>query len=78
MSHFLLSHLKVISDRNMGLKLKCSDLGEPTCPFVARAENMEELMETLGKHAKKVHGYTDEQLQEPEMAAAVKAATQKE
>jgi predicted small metal-binding protein len=39
---------------------------------------MEELMETMGKHAKKVHGYTDEQLQEPEMVAAVKAATQKE
>jgi predicted small metal-binding protein len=62
----------------MGMKLKCSDLGEPTCPFVARGENMEELMETMGKHAKKVHGYTDEQLQAPEMAAAVKAAIQKE
>ena len=61
----------------MGMKLNCSDLGEPACPFVARGENMEELMETMGKHAKTVHGYTDEQLQAPEMAAAVKATMQK-
>ena len=39
---------------------------------------MEVLKETMGKHAKTVHGYTDEQLQAPEMAAAVKAAMQKE
>ena len=62
----------------MGMTLKCSDLGEPACPFVARGENMEELMETMGKHAKKVHGYTDEQLQAPEMADAVKAAVKME
>ena len=62
----------------MGLKVACSDLGEPTCPFVARGENMEELNEALGKHAKEVHGYTDEKLQSPEIVAAVKAAIQKE
>jgi len=62
----------------MGLKVQCSDLGEPTCPFVARGENMEELMEIMGPHAKEVHGYTDEQLQAPEMVAAMKAAVQEE
>lgn len=59
------------------MKLKCSDLGT-TCPFVAQGDNMEELMETMGKHAKEVHGYTDEQLQDPEMIATIKAAIQKE
>lgn len=39
---------------------------------------MEELMETMGKHAKEVHAYTDEQLQDPEMIATIKAAIQKE
>jgi predicted small metal-binding protein len=67
----------------MGLKVKCNDLErelglEPTCQFVARGENMEELNEALGKHAKEVHGYTDEQLKSPEVVAAVKAAIQKE
>ncbi len=67
----------------MGLKLQCSDLErelgrEATCPFVAHGENMEELMEDLGKHAKEVHGYTDEQLQDPKTVAAVNAATQEE
>ena len=67
----------------MGLKVKCSDLErelglEPTCKFVARGENMEELNKSLGKHAKEVHEYTDEQLQSPEVVAAVKAAIQKE
>lgn len=63
----------------MGLKLQCSDLErelgrEATCPFVAHGENMEELMEDLGKHAKEVHGYTDEQLVDPKTIEAVKAA----
>ena len=67
----------------MGLKVKCSDLEremgvEAACPFVARGENMEELMADLGKHAKEVHGYTDEQLQAPETVAAVEATIQKE
>jgi predicted small metal-binding protein len=35
---------------------------------------MEELMEDLGKHAKEVHGYTDEQLVDPKTIEAVKAA----
>ena len=66
----------------MGLKLQCSDLErelgiEATCPYVAQGENMEELMADLGKHAKEVHGYTDEQLQDPKTVAAVNAAIQR-
>ena len=67
----------------MGLKLRCSDLErelgmEATCPYVAHGENMEELMADLGKHAKEVHGYTDEQLVAPKTIEAVKAAIKKE
>ena len=67
----------------MGLKIKCTDLEqelgvEATCPYVAHGENMEELMEDLGKHAKEVHGYTDEQLADPKTIEAVKAVIQKE
>ena len=67
----------------MRLKLQCGDLErelglEATCPYVARGENMEELMADMGAHAKEVHGYTDEQLQDPKTVAAVNAATQEE
>ncbi len=61
----------------MGLKLKCSDLGN-NCPFVAHGETMEELTEEVWKHAKEVHGYTDEQILDPKMMETVKAAIQKE
>ncbi len=67
----------------MGLKLECSDLErklgiEATCPFVARGESTEELMESLVPHAKEVHGYTEEQLLSPEITDAVKAVIKKE
>lgn len=63
----------------MRLKLQCGDLErelglEATCPYVARGENMEELMADMGAHAKEVHGYTDEQLVDPKTIEAVKAA----
>jgi len=32
----------------------------------------------MEKHAKKVHGYTDEQLKDPEMIKKIKAAIKKE
>jgi predicted small metal-binding protein len=67
----------------MGLKIKCSDIEsaqglKPSCPYVAQGENMEELMADLGKHAKKVHAYTDEMLQAPETVALIKATVIKE
>jgi predicted small metal-binding protein len=67
----------------MGLKIKCKDLEqklgiEPACPFIARGEDMDELTEDLWKHAKEVHGYTEEQLLSPEITDAVKAVIKKE
>ena len=51
---------------------------EGSCPFVARGENMEELTEDLWNHAKKVHGFTDEELLYPKVTKAVKAVIKKE
>lgn len=51
---------------------------EASCSFVARGEDIEELTEDLWKHAKDVHGYTDEELQSPKVTDAVKAAIKKE
>ncbi len=61
----------------MGLKLACQDLGT-ACPYVARGETTEELMADAAKHAKEVHGYTDEQLNDPEMQEKIKAAIKEE
>ncbi len=61
----------------MGYKLACRDLGMD-CPYVARGETMEELMALTIKHGKKVHGYTDEQLNDPKMAKVIKAAVKRE
>jgi len=61
----------------MAMKLACRDL-ESDCTYVARGETEEELMADMGKHAKEVHGYTDEQLKDPEMMKKVKAAIKKE
>ena len=61
----------------MGLTLACKDLGTD-CPYVARGETEDELMTDGGKHAKEVHGYTDEQLSDPEMVKKIKAAVKQE
>ena len=61
----------------MGLKLACKDLGT-ACPFVAHGETMEELNVNAEKHAKEVHGYTDEQLSDPKMQEKIKAAIKEE
>jgi predicted small metal-binding protein len=39
---------------------------------------VEQVMADAAKHAKEVHGYTDEQLKSPEMMAKVKAAIKQE
>jgi predicted small metal-binding protein len=61
----------------MGLTLACKDLGTD-CPYVARADTREELMEDMTRHAKTVHSYTDEQLKDPKMMEAIKAAVKQE
>lgn len=52
--------------------LACKDTGMTQCPYVARAENEEDVLKDAGIHAKQVHGYTDEQLSDPEMITTLK------
>ena len=61
----------------MGLKVACRDVGVD-CSYVARGETLEQLMADGGKHAKEVHGYTDEQLSNPELITKIKAAIKQE
>jgi predicted small metal-binding protein len=50
------------------MTLACGDIDSSSnCPFVARAETEEALFTDTAKHAKDVHGYTDEQLNDPEL-----------
>ncbi len=63
----------------MGLTLACKDLDpKSNCPYVARGETMEQLIPDMAKHAKEVHGYTDEQLNSPEMKEKINAAVKQE
>ena len=50
----------------MGFTLACRDAGID-CDYVSKGETKEELMQNASKHGKEVHGYTDEELQNPEM-----------
>jgi len=61
----------------MAKTMACQDLGVD-CSYVARGETEEELMADVAKHAKEVHGYTDEQLKDPEMMKKVEAAIKTE
>ncbi len=61
----------------MAMTLACRDTGAD-CPYVARGETENELMADIVKHAKEVHGYTDEQLNDPKMIEKVKAAIKRE
>ena len=45
---------------------------------MARAETEEELMTQIAKHAKEVHDYTDEQLNDPAMIEKIKAIVKEE
>lgn len=49
----------------MPFSLACRDAGVD-CPYVAGGETIEEVLEDAKKHAKEVHGYTDEQANDPE------------
>ena len=61
----------------MTYTLACKDTGVD-CPFVARGETEEEMMKKAVKHVKEAHGYTDEQINSPEMKEIVKKAVKKE
>ena len=48
----------------MAYTLACRDAGV-ACDFVARGETEEEVLVEGVKHVKAVHGYTDEQINDP-------------
>jgi predicted small metal-binding protein len=48
----------------MAYTLACRDAGI-ACDFVARGETEEEVLAKGKKHVKEVHGYTDEQVNDP-------------
>lgn len=56
----------------MGMTLACRDSGID-CDYVTRGETVEEIMQDIAKHAKNVHGYTDEQLKDPELLEKIKS-----
>ena len=57
----------------MAFQIACRDLGMD-CDYVASGATMDELMADGGKHGKEVHGFTDEQMQDPGLAEKLKAA----
>ena len=48
----------------MAYSLACKDAGV-ACEFVATGETEEEVLAKGAKHVKEVHGYTDEQVNDP-------------
>lgn len=57
----------------MAMTVSCRDTGAD-CDYVARGETEEELMADVMKHGKEVHGFTEEQLKDPEMMRKIKTA----
>ncbi len=55
----------------MAYTLACKDAGI-SCPFVARGETREEVLQKGLKHVKETHGYTDKQLSDPKFIEASK------
>ena len=56
----------------MAYSLACRDTGID-CSHVSRGETIEELWEDGVKHVKEMHGYTDEQLNDPKFKEEMKA-----
>ena len=51
-------------ETEMAYTLACRDAGVD-CDFVARGETEEQVLAEGVKHVKEVHGYTDEQVNDP-------------
>lgn len=60
----------------MAYTLACRDAGVD-CPYVARGETEEEVLQDATKHVKEVHGYTDEQLNDPKFLEEAKKLMKK-
>ena len=61
----------------MTYKINCADLGAD-CSWEGGAESKKELYEKVAKHAKEVHDYTDEQLNDPKMMALMEKHVKEE
>ena len=61
----------------MAYTFACRDAGETSCPFVARGETKEEVFAKAAKHAKEMHGYTDEKLSDPKFIEQMKVIMKK-
>ena len=55
----------------MAYELACKDFGT-TCDYVAKGETEEAVLQDGAKHAKEVHGYTDEQVNDPKWVEEAK------
>jgi len=55
----------------MAYTLACKDAGI-TCPYIARGETEEEVLQESIKHVKEAHSYTDEQLGDPKFLEEAK------
>ena len=60
----------------MTYTLACRDSGVD-CDFVARGETEEEVLANGTAHVKEVHGYTDEQLNDPKFQEEIKKIIKK-
>jgi predicted small metal-binding protein len=60
----------------MAYTLACRDSGVD-CDFVARGETEEQVLAEGIKHVKEVHGYTDEQVNDPKFMEEVKQLLKK-
>lgn len=56
----------------MTLSIKCADMGID-CSWTGSATNEQELLDMTEEHGKSVHGYTEEQVCDPEMQATLKS-----
>ena len=60
----------------MAYILACRDAGV-ACDFVARSETEEEVLAEAKKHVKEVHGYTDDQVNDPNFLEETKKILKK-
>jgi len=57
----------------MPYKFACSDVGF-SCPYTADGNTEGEVIDKAKQHGKEVHGFTEEQLNDPQMIKKVKGA----
>jgi predicted small metal-binding protein len=57
--------------------LACRDAGVD-CDYVARGATDEEVLRDAAQHAKAVHGYTDEQLRDPQLQQTLRGLIHEE